>query len=188
MSDRLPPRRPEHAASAARHGGRLPWPGRTARGSVILPLSFTLLPPLAARLCLPEVELRRKTELHLTLLSRTEAEASAQRLPEAAWAEAFAAQDWTLEPLERRYLLRKARPRGGPCWSVIQEVACPALKTFRHALAARAGLDLSDPFPHLTLYVAGAARGIAVPSREALRDLRLRRIGVGEWRREQTSL
>jgi hypothetical protein len=163
------------------------WPGRSARGSVILPLPFSLLPPLTARLVLPEVELRRKAELHLTLLSHAEAEALAQRLPETAWAKAFDEQDWAVEPIERRYLLRKPRPRGGPCWSVVQEVACPSLKTFRHVLGARVGLDLVEAFPHLTLYVAGSTRGIAVPTHEALRELRVRRLGAGEWRRLQSS-
>ena len=59
----------------------IPWPGRSPRGSLVLPLPWSFVPPLAMTFDLPEAPFTRKADLHLTLLSRREADAAATTLP-----------------------------------------------------------------------------------------------------------
>ena len=97
----------------------LPWPGRSPNGSLILPLPWSFVPPLAAVLDLPEAPLARKAELHLTLLPRDEATRVAMNAPEAGWRAYFERHDWRLRLTDRWHLLHD--PAGG-ARSVIAEV------------------------------------------------------------------
>ena len=140
-----------------------PWPGRTATGSVILPLPWTFVPPLAAVLDLPEAPLARKAELHLTLLARDEAARVATNAPEAGWRAYFGRHDWRLRLTDRWTLLHDPAGTAG-AFSVIAAVDAPALNLFRRELGRAAAIDLPDTLPHVTLWVAGDTKGIGVAS------------------------
>lgn len=137
-------------------------PQRTARGSLILPLPFALFPGLPATLSLPEGRFTRKDELHLTVLSRREAEAVAETLPVSAWPARLAAHDWRVTPTARRFLLRDED--GRIVQSVIAEVDCAALNACRREFAEASGAPLPDTLPHVTLFVDGTAKGIGLVS------------------------
>ena len=140
-----------------------PWPGRSARGSVILPLPWSFVPPLAATLDLPEAPLVRKAELHLTLLSRPEADAAAATLPESEWCAWFDRRDWDLRLTDRWFLLA-AKDAGHTVRSVIAEIDCDALNVFRREFGYAAAVPLEDTLPHVTLWVDGKATGIGLAS------------------------
>jgi hypothetical protein len=138
------------------------WPGRTARGSVLLPVPWSFVPPLAAHLELPEARLDRKHELHLTLLSRKEAERVAATTDPAEWHAWFARHDWTMRLTDRWTLLRDVED-GETVHSVVAEVDCPALDAFRTEVGYAAATVLEPTLPHVTLWVAGT-KGIGLAS------------------------
>ena len=159
-------------------------PLRTASGAVILPLPWTMAPPLAPRLVLPEITLAAKEELHLTLLSSAEAESldAATGAPDA-WRQLLV--DGPIAPASvlltgAWWLLRADKP-DGPAWSVVAMARCPPFDRFRaRTAAATDGAVAGDAPPHVTLYVAGDARGIGLPSRAVFEARRLRRLGRAE--------
>ena len=157
-----------------------PWPGRSATGSVILPLGTDLLDHLPSRWALPEAALVRKSEVHLTLLSTKEAEALAARLPEPEWAKAFCTESWAMTPLERFDLLREERPPEPTRFSIIRHVDCPSLNAFRERLAQASGLALAATLPHVTLYTAGHERGIGLASLADHERFRMRTLALAE--------
>ena len=139
------------------------WPGRSARGSVLLPLPWSFVPPLAERLDLPEALLERKDELHLTLLSRTEAERTAATTTEAEWRGYFGRHDWTMRLTVRWALLRDVED-GRDVHTVVAEIECGALNAFRAQLGYAAAVVLEPTLPHVTLWTAGTAKGIGLSS------------------------
>ena len=139
------------------------WPGRSARGSVVLPLPWSFVPPLAERLDLADVRLARKDELHLTLLSRTEAERAAPTTTEAEWRDYFGRHDWTMRLTDRWMLLRDVED-GHHVHTVVAEVACEALNAFRAQLGYAAATVLEPTLPHVTLWTAGTTKGIGLCS------------------------
>ena len=139
------------------------WPGRSERGSVVLPLPWSFAPPLAELLDLPEVLLARKDELHLTLLSRDEAERAARTTSESEWRGFFARHDWTLRLTDRWTLLHDVED-GHRVWSVVAAVECPALNAFRADVGYAAATVLEETLPHVTLWVAGNTKGIGLCS------------------------
>lgn len=165
----------------------VPWradtidrPIRTDGGAVILPLPWSIAPPLAPRLRLPEVELQAKDELHLTVLSSAEAEAldAATGEPDS-WRRLLAD-----DPIEAgavilddaRWLLRADKPEGR-AWSVVAMARCPAFERCRaRAASATDGAVAGDAPAHVTLYVAGDPRGIGLPSKAAFDASRVRRL------------
>jgi hypothetical protein len=157
---------------------------RTSSGAVIVPLVWSGPPPLSPRLALPEVILVPKEELHLTLLSSAEASAiDESKGSPAAWSELvekFGRGAHRLEFTGSWWLLRSGKPEG-PAWSVVARVRCPAFEAFRRrASAASSGAVSASAPAHVTLFVAGDARGIGLPTRQRFRTTRLRRLDKGE--------
>lgn len=159
-------------------------PIRTDSGAVILPLPWSIAPALTPRLRLPEVELKPKDELHLTVLSSAEAEALDAITGETdSWRRLLA--DDPIEPDavildDARWLLRADKP-GGTAWSVVAMARCPAFERCRaRAAIATDGAVADDAPAHVTLYVAGDPRGIGLPSRAAFDASRVRRLDPAE--------
>lgn len=156
------------------------WPGRSATGSVILPLHIDL-ESHPAILSLPEITLRRKAEAHLTLLSTREAGLLARCLPEAEWWSAFDGEQWDVGLIDEFELLREERASEPTRFSVIRHLHCPALNAFRRRLAEAAGMDLAETLPHVTLYTAGHERGIGLSSLADHARFRIRPLARAEW-------
>ncbi len=163
-------------------GGTFQWPGRNTRGSVILSLKETRVGEFPDRITLPEVELVRKSELHLTLLSTREAGQLASSLPEADWQAAFEAEEWEMRFLDAFDLLQEERPAEPTRFSVIRRVHCPSLNAFRQRLTQAAGFDLPETLAHVTLYIAGNTRGIGLASLAEHERRRLRSLPADEVR------
>ncbi|MEO8161412.1 MAG: hypothetical protein ABI588_08315, partial [Arenimonas sp.] len=81
-----------------------PWPGFSARGSLLLPLPEEAFTDLAAQVEVEGITLARKREFHLTLLDRALG-ARVQALPLPAL---FDALDWRWQRRGERWLLREA--------------------------------------------------------------------------------
>lgn len=170
---------------------RLPWPGFTARGGLLLPLDAAgfLSADMPLRLRLDGHVLERKRELHLTLLDRRQGEALRERLGEARIREAWEALPWAPQGTRCHALLHACKDeREGPlqAWSVIEHLHEPALSAFRHRLAAASGLALDSGVPHVTLYVAGDPEGIGLPDIPAYRDRFVRAVSAEEIYRVAT--
>ncbi len=149
------------------------WPGRSARGSVVLPLADEAFAGLPSDCVLPECRMVRKLEFHLTLLSSQEAAAVERGLPVLAWAPKFRALDWSLRLTGEAWLLH-ASTADGEAWALVACAACPALDAFRQSIALASGVPLPDAPAHVTLFTTPGSRGIGLPSREAFRALRVR--------------
>ena len=159
-------------------------PTCTPSGAVILPLPWSIAPPLAERLVLPEATLAPKHELHLTLLSSAEADAldRASAAPHA-WRQ-LVDDAWQQTPsieLTGPYWLLCADRIEGRIWSVVVMVRAAAFPRLRELAASRSGgIIAADAPAHLTLFVAGRARGIGLPSRQEFERLRVRRLSRSE--------
>ena len=127
-----------------------------------------------ATLSLSEITLRRKTEVHPTLLSTREAELLASRVSEAEWQNAFDGEQWEIRLLDEFELLREERASEAARFSVIRHVDCPSLNAFRKRLAQASGLALAATLPHVTLYTAGHERGIGLSSQADYERFRVR--------------
>ncbi|MDW8478747.1 MAG: hypothetical protein RML12_01200 [Xanthomonadales bacterium] len=146
-------------------------PRPSPRGSLILPLPPRAFPLAPAGVVLGGRHFAPKSELHLTLLAADQLAALAARgLDPAALAALLAPLRfrfrWT-----RRPLLIERRGAEGLEASVILPVRQPDQQRLRARLAARTGLALGSPFPHVTLYTHRCPEGIGVPSRAALAAL-----------------
>jgi len=156
-----------------------PWPGFTARGSLLLPVPEAAALARAPSLELEGLSLARKIEFHVTLLDRALGArlhaAAAGGAPAARLPGLFAALDWAWRATGERWLLLEAKPEAAS-HSVVELLEMPALARFR----AQAGELLGEPLPatpaHVTLYVAGDPLGIAIPSAADFARLRLRRL------------
>lgn len=151
-----------------------PWPGRSPGGTVVLPLHRA---PPAQPLELAEVTLVPKAELHATLIGRGLA-ARLERSFDRGWLEArlhgaFDRLDWRWAPTGEFHLLCRTAQRDdgtrAEVWSVIERLQMPALAGLHRSIGRWLGSQLALPPPHVTLYVAGKAKGIGVPSERALR-------------------
>lgn len=158
---------------------KLSWPGRSATGSVILPLHVGL-DQLPNTLSLAEITLIRKAETHLTLLSTGEAEHLATHLLETEWQHAFDSEQWKIGLLDAFDLLHEERAHEATRFSVIRHLHCPALNAFRQRLAEAAGMDLAETLPHVTLYTAGHERGIGLTSLADYHARRVRQLSFAE--------
>ena len=156
-----------------------PWPGRSAHGSVVLPLPWSFVPPLAERLVLPEATLSRKDELHLTLLSRTEAERLAGGTSEDEWRGFFARHDWAMRLTDRWRLLRDVED-GAVVRTVVAEIECDALNAFRTDVGYAAAIVLEPTLPHVTLWVDGTTKGIGLASFADVERCSVRRLTAAE--------
>lgn len=159
----------------------------SASGAVILPLPWSIAPPLPPRLVMPEITLAAKNELHLTLLSSMEAAAL-----DAAQCAADAWRRWhDVDPVDPAmvaldgpwWLLRADKPEG-TAWSVVAMARCAAFGRFRARVAqASHGAIAADAPAHVTLFVAGDPRGIGLPSKAAFQSASVRRLTRDEMRR-----
>ena len=141
----------------------IPWPGRSPRGSLVLPLPWSFVPPLAMTFDLPEAPFARKAELHLTLLSRREADAAATTLPVDEWPDWYERHDWRPRLTDRWFLLQ-AKADDHVTRSVVAEVECDALNAFRREFGYAAAVTLEATLPHVTLWTDDAPNGIGIAS------------------------
>jgi hypothetical protein len=156
----------------------LDWPGRSETGSVILPLMAAPSLEQLGTLSLPESAFLPKRELHITLLSTSEAVNVAAVLPEPHWQTIFRSLRWSVHFSGRAFLLGKDKPTG-QAWSVIAELRGVPINEFRKALSKASGVALPDTLPHVTLWVAGGERGIGLSSLEEFRQRVIREIPLG---------
>jgi hypothetical protein len=123
------------------------------------------------------VRLRRKSEYHVTVLSRDMSRAAAEGVGEARLRALYATLDWAPRRSGRYVLLHEVKPGDGvplDCWSIIEHLDLPAMHAFRGELARLLGPAFADPVPHVTHYVRGSPNGIGVPDTRALAALRVR--------------
>lgn len=152
-----------------------PWPGFSARGSLLLPLPADAFGQLEPELRVGGLVLERKSEFHLTVLDRALG-ARVQGRREAAptlLVAAWEALDWAWSRRGDRWLLREDRD-GASAHSVIELLELPALAAFRRAIAELLGEQLPPGLAHCTLYVAGRAAGISLASVAEFERLRQR--------------
>ena len=156
------------------------WPGFSPERAFVLPLVGELMvSPFAAPLELDGIRLQRKSEFHVTVLSREMARAAAAGCGEAQLHALYDAMDWIPERSGRYTLLHEdKRTDAGmlACWSLIEHLHFPAMLAFRAELVRTLGRAFDDPVPHVTHFVHGDANGIGVPDRRALEAKRVRDI------------
>jgi hypothetical protein len=150
------------------------WPGFNERGVLVLPLSGLPARALPEACEIDGVTLLRKSEFHLTLLSRTEANSVRVRLADAEIESLFSAQEWTCRASGPCWLLRKFCDDSRVANSVVVLCAAPALNEFRAAVAGRCDVALPPVPAHVTLFVAGRERGIGLSSYEDFHAFRVR--------------
>lgn len=156
------------------------WPGFSDTRAFVLPLrSDCMATPFGALCQLEGIRLRRKSELHVTVLNADMARAAAAGCGEARLRELYESLEWTPVRTGRYALLHQSKPTAqGPleCWSLIEHLRLPAMLAFRASLARLLGGIFEDPVPHVTHYVHGDPNGIGVPHRRALAALLVREI------------
>lgn len=157
---------------------------------LLLRIPAAAWPPPAAPVRLREgIELAPKSELHITLVGSQLGTVLRRTLGDAFLDEALRAAiaqlDWRLERSGRWLLLRK-RDHGGAGGgmrlrhSLIEPVGLPAMAPLHRALGRLLGRQLPVPPPHVTLHVAGDARGIGLPAPSMLRACTLREVAAVE--------
>ena len=156
------------------------WPGFSPERAFVLPLPAGLMATSFGDICeIDGVRLRRKSEFHVTVLSRDMSRAAAAGLGEAALRALYESLQWTPRRTGCYALLHKAKPTDTgtlDCWSLIEHLDLPAMHVFRGELARQLGPTFADPVPHVTHYVRGDPGGIGVPDARALASLRVREV------------
>lgn len=166
---------------------------RLPGGRMLLPIPLADWPPPDSPVRLREgIELAPKSELHLTLVGSRLGASLRRNLGEAFLDEALRALvarlDWRFRRGGRLLLLRK-RDHGGDGGqvrvrhSLVELVSLPAMAPLHQALGGLLGRQLPVPPPHVTLHVAGAPRGIGLPSGAMLRACALREVAAAELAR-----
>lgn len=158
----------------------LPWPGFNPERAFVLPLRAEFLAtPFGPHCEFDGVRLQRKSEFHVTVLSREMARAAGAGCGEArlrAWFDALA---WVPRRSGRYALLHETKRQGGStleCWSLIEHLHLPAMHAFRAELVRVLGSAFAEPVPHVTHYVHGDPNGIGVLNERALAARRVRDI------------
>lgn len=158
----------------------IPWPGFSAGRAFVLPLDGELMAtPFAAPLELDGVRLNRKSEFHVTVLSREMARVAASGVGEPGLRALYDALSWVPARTGRYTLLREDKRSDTDvlaCWSLIEHLHLPAMLAFRAALTRALGGVFADPVPHVTHFVHGDLNGISVPDARALGSKRVRDI------------
>lgn len=155
--------------------------------TLLLPVPRSRWAPPAGPVTLDGVELHPKEELHVTLIGSMLGSELRRSLAPARLDREIAALldrlDWSFTRTGRCLLLRKASLGEGHrrvAHSVIECIDMPAMADFHQALGKLLGRQLPIPPAHVTLYVAGRARGIGVPDPRRLRALAVRVLAPGE--------
>ena len=159
-------------------------PRWTAARTLLLPIRAPPWPPLPARWPLDGIDLRRKCELHATIVGhalgarvrRCRAADPAARL---AVDEAIARLDWHWQRCRTWTLLEK-REGERHRRSLVEHLRMPAMAAFHQQLGALLGEMLPTPPPHVTLYTSGGAKGIGVPDEATLERLGVRSVDAAE--------
>lgn len=145
--------------------------------ALVVALPWSVLPPLAEQMRLGELLLSRKTELHLTALSRAE---HAALLAAGATTDALVALrdalSWSVQARPITHRLHDPA-RAPERHALIVEVECTALDAFRTQLAAQWLVPLPRPLAHITSFVAGSPNGIGIASLGDFERLRVQSFG-----------
>ena len=158
----------------------IPWPGFAPERAFVLPLQAGLMAtPFRAHCEIDGVRLQRKSEFHVTVLSRDMSRAAAAGYGEARLRALYGSLQWTPRRTGRYALLHEdKRTDAGTlaCWSLIEHLHLPAMHAFRSELAHAPGAAFADPVPHVTHFVRGDPNGIGVPDSRALEALQVREV------------
>ena len=155
-------------------------PRWTSARTLLLPIPTQEWPALPERLQLDGFDLRRKRELHATIVghalgTRVRDRMAADAPVRDTVAEAIAGLQWQWERCRSWALLEK-RDGGTRRQSLVEHLRMPAMAEFHRRLGALLGETLPVPPPHVTLYTSGGAKGIGLPDEAALERLRLRAV------------
>jgi hypothetical protein len=170
--------------SGARMPGDAAKPRWTAARTLLLPIPAQAWPSLPAELRLDGFELRRKRELHATIVghalgARVRDRMSADARVRGAVDEAIAGLDWQWHRCRSWALLEKregARSRQ----ALVEHLRMPAMAAFHRRLGTLLDEALPVPPPHVTLYTGGGSKGIGLPDEATLERLCLRVVDAAE--------
>ncbi len=160
-----------------------PWPGLTARRTLILPVPRREWGLPSGERIIDDVAFVPKPELHITVAG-CEAVAAVENVhgkmrAETVLREAFAACDWHYRRTHRYLRLREPQPPEPDAGSIIERLELPGLTDFYRALAA-AGCVLPVPPAHVTLWTHARPRGIGVADEATLAGLCVRDVPAHE--------
>lgn len=160
-----------------------PWPGLTARRTLVLPVPRREWALLSDARIIDGVAFVPKRELHITVAGR-EAVAAVEHghgkaRVEAVLREAFVACDWRYRRTHRYLRLRQPRPPAPDAGSIIERLDLPGLADFYRALAA-SGCVLPVPPAHVTLWTHARPQGIGVADEATLAGLYVRDVPAHE--------
>lgn len=150
-------------------------------GSLLLHLpvdgyAFSAVPALRVG----DADMRKKSELHLTLLNAEALQRIGEVIDESSLLRMAADLDWTIVRSGDGALIA-SRDDGQARYSLVEWVELPAFHAFRSALARVSGTALPDTLPHITHY-ASDSEGIGLPDLaciERLKQADLRLPGIG---------
>ena len=169
------------ASHAALASTRPHW---TPAGTLLLPIAPQALPLPAPALELDGIALRRKRELHATIVGNALGARMRKARGEdpavgAAVDAAIANLAWTWQRCRHWTLLEK---RGeAPCrHALVERIELPAMAAFHRRLGDALRERLPVPPPHVTLYTAPDGKGIGIPDTATLARLRLRDVDAAE--------
>ena len=159
-------------------------PRWTSARTLLLPIPTQEWPALPERLQLDGFDLRRKRELHATIVGHALGTRVRDRMATDAHVrdtvvEAIAGLQWQWERCRSWALLAK-REGGRSRQSLVEHLRMPAMAEFHRRLGALLGEALPVPPPHVTLYTSGGAKGIGLPDASTLERLRLRTVDEAE--------
>ncbi len=157
---------------------RMSWTSFAADGGLLLDLGRDAWPLIESGIELADTRFLPKRELHVTLLTRSQASAlRACGINAVALRTLVAGLDWRWRPLTSAWRLKRLRD-GREAQSIVVEIDMPAQRELRRRIAARGGPDFGEPAPHITLYTRGDDGGISVPDRPAFEKLRVETIDI----------
>lgn len=163
------------------------WPDWSSHKGLLLSVPPECWPLPPGPLRLDGIVFQGKHELHVTAIgrrlgSRLQAAIDEGHIDAAALRATVESLPWTMQRSSRYRMLCKPRVGQGDAYSLIERVRVPALHALYEQLGMLLGHALSVPPAHVTLYVAGDAKGIAVPDMAALRKATVRRVAACELR------
>lgn len=165
------------------------WPGWTPQKTLLLPIDPGTWAPPVAGVRVDAQNFAPKPELHVTLVGRRLgqlllASPAERRYRTLVARTAFEALDWRWRRTQQLLWLEKHGAQGGPddrMHALVELIELPAMADFHRQLGTLLGRELPVPPPHVTLYTAGKARGIGVPTQAALREFTVRAVSPSEF-------